>query len=180
MLSSKIVLETSWELCSGWKLIFQVPIRPFWRVLESFWESVWRYFGISCRYRFHNRSLYDFKMIFVWFSYPLDKQKWANCMGGPAKIKLSCCSLLNVFGNWFWKDFGDGMEGFLRPDWPLEAYSKAMLMNYVFLKPSELVGNPPPPPKIGGFWSPVGGIREGLTRRDTPTGSADSETYGWV
>ena len=31
----------------------------------------------------------------------------------------------------------------------------------------------PPAPKIEGFWSPVGGIREGLTRRDTPTGSAD-------
>ena len=28
-------------------------------------------------------------MIFNWFSYTLDKQKWANCMGGPAKIKFS-------------------------------------------------------------------------------------------
>ena len=60
--------------------------------------------------------------------------------GKSYKSKLSCCSLLNVIGNRFWKDFGDGMEAFLRPDWPSEAYSKAMLMKYVFLKGSESVG----------------------------------------
>ena len=84
---------------------------------------------------------------------------------------IECDWKLILEGFWVW----DG--GIFGPDWPSEAYLKAMLMNYAFLKGSESVGVswlPPPPPKIEGFWSPVGGIREGLTRRDTPTGSADS------
>ena len=52
-------------------------------------------------------------------------------MGGPAKIKLSCCLLSNVFGNRFWKDLGVGMEVFLGLSWPSEATSKASVVKYV-------------------------------------------------
>ena len=51
-------------------------------------------------------------------------------MGGLAKIKLSCCSLSNVFGNRFWKEFGVGMEVPLDPNWPSEATSKASAKKY--------------------------------------------------
>ena len=47
---------------------------------------------------------------------------------------IECVWKLILEGFWGW----DG--AFLRPDWPLEAYSKAMLMKYVFLKGSESVG----------------------------------------
>ena len=114
-LSSKIVLEALWELCSCWKSIFQVLLRPFWKVLESFWGSFWRYFAIFCRYKFHNGFLYDFKMIFVGFWYPLDKQKWPKSMEGGAKIKLSCCLLSNAFASRFGQDFGSGLGQFWVP-----------------------------------------------------------------
>ena len=37
--------------------------RPFWRVLETFWEDFWNYFGMFRGYRFDYDFLYDFKMI---------------------------------------------------------------------------------------------------------------------
>ena len=51
-------------------------------------------------------------------------------MGGPAKIKLSCCSLSNVFGKRFWKDFAVGMAVVLDPNWFSEATSKASVIKY--------------------------------------------------
>ena len=69
-------------------------------------------------------------------------------MGGPAKIKLSCCLLSNVFGNRFWKDFGVGMEAFLGPNWPSEATSKASVIKYANEEGSASVNNPAPPPKV--------------------------------
>ena len=113
ILSSKIVLEAPWTLHSSQTSISTVRLRPFWRILEVAWGGFWRYFSIFFGYRFCNRLASAFKMIFHWFSYPPDKQKWANCRGRPAKIKLSYCLLSNVFWNWFWKDFGFGMEAFL-------------------------------------------------------------------
>ena len=80
-------------------------------------------------------------------------------MGGPTKIKLSGCSLLNVIGNRFWKDFGDGMEAFLRPDWPSEVTLKASVIKFANQEGSELAT--PPSKEILGFGPPVGKIREG-------------------
>ena len=65
-------------------------------------------------------------------------------MGSLAKIKLSCCSLSNVFGNGFWKDFGLGMEAFLVSNWPSEATSKASLIKYANEEGSELINYLPP------------------------------------
>ena len=48
-------------------------------------------FFIFFGYTFCNRFPFAFKMIFHRFSCLPDKQKWANSMGGPAKIKLSFC-----------------------------------------------------------------------------------------
>ena len=115
MLNSQIVLESPWEVCWAWKSIFQVRLRPFWRVLERFWGSFWRYFGIFCRYRFHYEILYDFKTIFDGFWYLVDKQNQAKSMEGSAKINFSCCSLSNVFGNRFSTEFGFGWKQFWVP-----------------------------------------------------------------
>ena len=89
--SSKIVLRALWELCSCWKAIFRVPATPFWRILEASWEGFWRCFCMFFGYRFCKRLAFAFKMIFHWLSHLLDKQKWANSMGDPAKIQLSSC-----------------------------------------------------------------------------------------
>ena len=64
-------------------------------------------------------------------------------MGCPAKIKLSCCLLSNVFGNRFWKDFGVGMEAFLGSRWPSEAISKACVIKYANEEGSESINYPP-------------------------------------
>ena len=90
ILGSSRAQRSSWEL-SYWKSIFRVRLTPFWRILEASWEGFWRYFCIFFGYRFCNRFPFAFKMIFHWFSHLPDKQKWANSMGGPAKIKLSSC-----------------------------------------------------------------------------------------
>ena len=140
MFSSKVVLEALRELGWGWKLIFWVRLRPFWRVLESFWEAFSRYFGIFCRYKCHHGLWYDFQMIFHWSSYPTDKQKWANYMGGPAKTKLSSCLLSNVFVNWFWKDFGLRSEAILSSNWP----SKPSVIKYTNEEGPRSISNPPP------------------------------------
>ena len=92
-----------------------------------------------------NRFSFAFTMIFHWFSSRLDKQKWANCMGGPAKIKLSCCLLSNVFGNGFWMDFGVWLETIFGPKWPSEATSKASVIKYANGEGSKSIDNPPPP-----------------------------------
>ena len=42
-------------------------LRPFWRVLESFWGDFWNYFGIFCGCGFHYESLDDFKTIVYGF-----------------------------------------------------------------------------------------------------------------
>ena len=65
-------------------------------------------------------------------------------MGGPAKIKLSSCSLSNVLGNRFWQDFGAGMDAFLVPNWPSEATSKASVINYANEEGLEAFANPLP------------------------------------
>ena len=70
-------------------------------------------------------------MVFVyWFSHPPDKQQWTNCMGGLAKIKLSCCLQSNVFGNGFWKNVALEMEACVGPNWPSKATSKASVVKY--------------------------------------------------
>ena len=65
-------------------------------------------------------------------------------MGGPAKIKLSCCLLSNVFGNRFWKDSGVAMETFLGPNWLSEATSKASVIKYENAKGPKSFDNPAP------------------------------------
>ena len=67
-------------------------------------------------------------------------------MEGLAKIKVHGCLLLNPFDNGEWEDFRTEFEPILGPGWSSEAYSKAMLMKYVFLKGSESVGVSCPPP----------------------------------
>ena len=64
-----------------------------------------------------------------------------------------------MIGNRFWKDFGDGMEAFLRPDWPSEATLKASVIKYETQEGSEVFAYPPI--EISVFGPPVGGIREG-------------------
>ena len=81
-------------------------------------------------------------------------------MGCPAKIKLSCCSLLNVLGNSFWKGFWVwnggifGSQSAFRSDFESKYYK--------VYKPGGVgVVCQPPPIEILGFGPPVGGIREG-------------------
>ena len=50
-------------------------------------------------------------------------------MGGPAKIKLSCCLLSNVFGNAFWKDFEVELEPILGANWRSESTWKAGMVS---------------------------------------------------
>ena len=54
-------------------------------------------------------------------------------MGGPTKIKVSCCLLSNVFGNVYWMDFGVWLEQILGAKWPSEATSKASVIKYASL-----------------------------------------------
>ena len=68
MLSSKIVLEGPWGLCSGWKSIFQVPLHPCWILLDSCWEGFWRYFRIFSWYRLH----WEFLLILSWILMDFD------------------------------------------------------------------------------------------------------------
>ena len=176
LLNSEIVLEAFWELCWGGKSLFRVLTRPFWKVLDTFWRGFWRQFGVFFRWSIQYEFLLNFDKIFYGLWYYAHKQNLAKSMEGIAKMKAHGCSILNPFENGEWKDFRKEFEIILGPGWHSEAYSKAMLVKYYFLKGPESIGVnwlPSPPPKIGGFWSPVGGIREGLTRRDTPTGSAD-------
>ena len=49
-----------------------------------------------------------------------------------------------MIGNRFWKDFGDGMEAFLRPDWPSEATLKASVIKYENQEGSRSFANLPP------------------------------------
>ena len=42
-------------------------LRPFWKVLESFWGDFLKNFGLFCGYRFHSEFLYDFELIFHGF-----------------------------------------------------------------------------------------------------------------
>ena len=64
-------LGGSMDALFGLEIVFLTisppELRPFWKVLESFWEGFWNYFGIFCGYRFHYEFLYDFKMIFYGF-----------------------------------------------------------------------------------------------------------------
>ena len=137
------ILETLWahlelknRFASSMESVFwsEVDFLGSWQIiLEDFGSLLGRFleiFSIFFGYRFCNRFPSAFKMIFYWFPYPPDKQKWANSMGGPAKIKHSWCLLSNVFGNRFWKDFGVGMEAFLGPNGPSEATSKASIIKY--------------------------------------------------
>ena len=87
-------------------------------------------------------------MIFHWFSYPTDKQKWANYIGGPAKTKLPSCLLSNVFGNWFWKDFGVQSEAILGSHRPSEATSKASVIKYANGEGPKSIDNRAPTTKI--------------------------------
>ena len=114
MLSSKLVLEALCRLCFCRKSISSLRPTPFWKVLETFWRRFWIYFGIFCRYEFHEWFLHDFKMIFHWFWYPMDKQKWAKSMEGSAKIKLSSLLRSNAYANRFWVDYGSFWSWF----WP--------------------------------------------------------------
>ena len=66
---------------------WQINLEHFGGLLGRFLEVFSMFFG----YRFCNRFPFAFKMIFHWFSHLPEKQKWANSMGGPAKIKLSSC-----------------------------------------------------------------------------------------
>ena len=70
----------------------------------------------------------------------MHKQNLAKSMEGIAKMKAHGCLLLNPFDNGEWEDFRKEFEPILSPGWNSEAYSKAMLMKYVFLKGSESVG----------------------------------------
>ena len=47
------------------------------------------------------------------FSHPLNKQKWANCMGGPAKMNNLGSRLSNAYGSGFW----EGSEAVLESVW---------------------------------------------------------------
>ena len=154
MLRSEIAFEGLWELCSAWKSISPPERRPFWRVLESLWGGFWKYFGIFCRYRFHYEMLHDFKPIFDGFWYSVNKQNRAKSMEGIAKINFSCCSLSNVFENWFWTGFGCRLGAILRPNWPSEATSKASFIQYTNEEGSRWGRSQlttPPPPKIFSF-----------------------------
>ena len=115
MLRSQIVLESPWEVCWAWKSIFQVRLRPFWRVLERFWGSFWRYFDIFCRYRLHYEILYDLKTIFDGFWYLVNKQNWGKSMEGSAKINFASYLLWNEYGHRSWTDFGSGWQQFWFP-----------------------------------------------------------------
>ena len=89
---------------------WQINLEDFGGLQGRFLEVFSMFFG----YRFCNRFPSAFKTIFHGFSCPRGKQKWANCMGGPTKIKVSCCLLSNVFGNWFQRDFGIGLKRLFR------------------------------------------------------------------
>ena len=64
-------------------------------------------------------------------------------MGGPTKIKVSCCLLSNVFGNRFWIDFGVWLEPILGPKWPSEATSKASVIKHAHEEGSASIDYPP-------------------------------------
>ena len=65
-------------------------------------------------------------------------------MGGPTKIKDSCCLLSNAFGNGFWMDFGVSLETILTPTWPSEAASKASVIKYANQEGSDAIYYPSP------------------------------------
>ena len=142
MLRSKIGLQVSWTLQSSQTWISTVRLRPFWKVLGDFWGGFWRYFCIFCRYRFHYKSLYDFKMIFDGFWYHLDKKKWAKSMEDSAKMNFACCLLSNGYGHWFWTDFGFPVGAISRPNSLSEATSKASVTKYANQEGSESIDNP--------------------------------------
>ena len=123
-------LRVLFRLESEFLTISPPELRPFWKVLVSFWGGFWNDFGIFCGHRFHHVLLYDFEMIFDGFWYLLDKQNQAKSMEGIAKINFSCCSLSNVFENRFWTGFGCRLEVILGANWPSEATSKASFIQY--------------------------------------------------
>ena len=61
-------------------------------------------------------------------------------MEGNAKIKHHGWLLSNPYDNEGWEDFRTEFETILGPSWSSEAYSKAIVIKYVFFKGSESVG----------------------------------------
>ena len=148
-LNSKIVLEAPWELCPDHKSIFLSSTPPILghigSLMRAFLVIFVKFFLVIDFVIGYHLLLSCF---FHWFSYAPCMQKWTNCIGGPSKFKFSCCSLSNVFGNRFWKDFGFEMAAVLGPNWPSEVISRSSVVKYTNEEGAESINYPATPPTL--------------------------------